>query len=554
MASTLSVLPLQKDDHWDDLKLVLGQTPSLPMSSIDGLCAHLKRCGAQCAVIEETYTDRDFSELYSRFYSKLFRRRKKTCRRVHFFTRDLTEQLASGSTGEVTTILETEGGSPEGGGCSSYLGFVVVRPVPHAPLSAAYLTIGSEENGRHLLVRARYEAHLHGATLVVDAAPYTQQDTRVGACAQATIWSVARHYHARHRGPWVSMAGITEAAIEQAEVEMIRTTPYGSEFLNGPAMVRAFRSIGRFPLMRIARAQTDEHGNQHFDWMGDDARSVVSRYLDSGIPVALILAPLTPGGVGHAVTAVGHELLDKADDTGSGHPSRAAFCSAIIVNDDQRGVYRRLPVNAVHREPDDDYPYILDNYLQAIFIPLPDKVYISAEQCERLAWDWLDLMCQNVEDIIATHGEQLGESAEAARQFRDARFKNQLYARTYLTFGYRHKQRLLKNTCADLLKAWIADLDLPRYVWVTEFGTGAGWSAENPKDRRIEAHTVIDATSYEHSDPFIFVHFPGVASRWRHDPDDETKPMQKQAVLISNDKEYLPKIRGVADLKGLSES
>lgn len=542
MVGSLAVYSLQSDEIWIELAQSVGLSITSSTPAVDGLASHLKQCGAACAVVEETYTDRDFSDLYSRFYSKLFRRRRKTCRRVHFFSSDLTDRLEQGSSTDNLALLEKEGRS-------TYLGFVVVRPVPHAPISCAYLSTRNGENGQHILVRSNYSAHLQGAHLVVSAAPYTQQDTRVGACAQATIWAVARHYHARHRGPWVSMAGITEAALEQAETEMVGVTPYGSEYLNGPAMVRAFRSIGRFPLMRAAILEKDKSGNQIFKWAGGDARAVVSRYLDSGIPIALLFAPLKDGEVGHAVTAVGHELSKVADgDPDDTQPSRASFCTAILVNDDQRGVYRRVPTSAKHKTQNDDYPYTIENNLYAVFIPLPDKVYISAEQSERLAWDRLDLTCRAVDEIAITHGADMGDSLDKAKKFKDTRDKNLVYARTYLTFGWRHKQRLLKNTCSDLLKAWVASLDLPKYVWVTEFGTYEGWSAEAAKDRRIAAHTVIDATSYEYSDPFVLVHFPGVAWRWQHDHEDETKPLVESAVIIKDDKDYLPKIRGVDDL------
>jgi hypothetical protein len=344
---------------------------------------------------------------------------------VHFFSEDLTEELATASAVQIVEILRDKGQK-------SYLGNIVVRPVPHAPISAAYVCLGGKNSDRHLLVKASYKAHLLGVELTVEAAPFSQQDTRVGACAQATIWTVGRHYHSRHRGPWISMADITEAALQQTDQDLVGTTPYGSESLSLNAMLRAYRSIGRFPIVRAAQQVRDPNtGRLSFNWGPDGPSSVLARYLDSGIPLALIFAPLNPGEIAHAVTAVGHEIGSKiSGPIHPNHPSRASYCSAILVNDDQRGAYRRVPVDSGGKIAGDDYPFTINDHLTAIIIPLPDKVYISGEQSERVAWDRVNKACAEKAKLINAYGSALGQSKNLLHEFVDERLNNNVFART----------------------------------------------------------------------------------------------------------------------------
>jgi hypothetical protein len=96
-------------------------------------------------------------------------------------------------------------------------------------------------------------------------------------------------------------------------------------------------------------------------------------------------------------------------------------------------------------------------------------------------------------------------------------------------------------------------MDWPKYVWVTEFGTGKGWSEPNVSDRRIYAHTVIDATSYEHSEPFVFFHFPGFVWSWQHNDKDEAGPIIESMLPVDDDRTYYPKIRGIDDFNNLGQ-
>jgi len=95
---------------------------------------------------------------------------------------------------------------------TSYCGFCVIRPLPKAPIGRTVLR--AEVRGRpHMesavTCRAEYKANLLGVDLQVTGAAYLQQDARVGACAQVSIWAGMRHLHTRYGYNWESVADIT---------------------------------------------------------------------------------------------------------------------------------------------------------------------------------------------------------------------------------------------------------------------------------------------------------------------------------------------------------
>ncbi len=95
-------------------------------------------------------------------------------------------------------------------------------------------------------------------------------------------------------------------------------------------------------------------------------------------------------------------------------------------------------------------------------------------------------------------------------------------ARTYLTFGWRYKNRILRSSASDVLKSVCLAQDLPRFVWVTKFGTVDSLNHIDVKDRSVFSHAIIDATSSNLWQSMLLFHAPGMAMRWYHKRSPDT--------------------------------
>lgn len=530
MNSGFSHVALQSDDAWQQLLNYISPEAREPASAI---LEYLRTAGAVSVIVEQGYLDRDYSEEYSAFYSKVFRRYKKTCTRLHFFSATV-EKLDEGlSPRETADLIDELGGN-------HYLGFVVKRPLPHAPVGRTVLTGPTSPDGlsAHLLVRADYEVHLMGATLTVDGTPFTQQDTRVGACAQAAIWMAARHFHTKHRENWTSMVEVSDQASNPADTVLSQSLPAGSGGLSADNMIRSLRGLGRVPLIYAAQSGQEGHPN----WTAPlDPSQIINRYVDSGIPVIVGLLPWANQNEGHAVTVVGHALTELPTGyQASQLATRSVFCEAFLVNDDQRGYALRMPLGAGSAVA--ETPYNVADHCCFILVALPNKVYMKAEVAEQISWSFVRQYPQIIEQLLEeTQKERLDEREKFAASSKNGL----LIARTYLTYGWKHKKRIIRSSANDLVKYLISETDFPRFVWVTEFGYFDELNYLDPSRRNILAHAVVDATSTQYIDNLIFAHVPGLVFRSGHNPDDETGAYTNLYNYVENDNRYEPRIRGV---------
>ncbi|MGA9796010.1 MAG: hypothetical protein WBQ17_10810, partial [Rhizomicrobium sp.] len=94
------------------------------------------------------------------------------------------------------------------------------------------------------------------------------------------------------------------------------------------------------------------------------------------------------------------------------------------------------------------------------------------------------------------------------------------------------------------LKSAVITHDLPKYVWVTEFGTLQSMNHLDPKDKRIFGHAVIDATSSQYQTGALIFHAPGLMLLFSHNVSQPHDNFSNAVVRIANDTAYYPKVRG----------
>lgn len=515
---------------------------------LKGVLASFRNVGAVSYVRERVYVDQDFVQAYASFYYRSHRLQSKHCSRVHFFARDVRD-LERAAPAERALALEEIGRQ-------DYLGFVVIRPVRHAPVSWALVSAtalmeldGPVDERGEVLIRSPYEVHLLGARLEVSGVPVSEQDSRTGSCAQASIWSAARHLHKRYGEPWRSVVDITAAALTFTDADVATQLPHGSTKLSRDSMVRAMKNLGMHPVVYFR--------DRDAPWY-EPAHRIVARYLDSGIPVIVGMEQDSDGcGEQHAVLAVGrqgHRAPPASPPTGA---SAYDGWTHLLVNDDQSGPYKSLAIDGEHRTGGTAYDWCLED-ATFIMATLPEGVYMKPEVAEAVSRSRVSSMIegrQEFEDFAVTGGaeyspvdrgaQHLGEEGHEAlvRAFDGAGAG--LVARTYLTPGWKYAERMIRNNVCVPLKEELARMSLPKHVYVTEFSLPDHVSGADPCMHRISAHVVVDPTAESYDLPPI-AHIPGLLII---DDADADYPDSEETVLyaISPDETYFPKVRGRRD-------
>lgn len=136
---------------------------------------YLVALNAKTIVIEDEYISKDFLHDYASYYSLCFHTYPKFCKRVHFFSLEFDESLFNKMLEGSNTSIDIPG---------SYLGFIVVKPIPYTIIGFTLLKVYSNSpTTRQFWGAKKYDVHLFGRELTVESLAFQEQDNILAACA-----------------------------------------------------------------------------------------------------------------------------------------------------------------------------------------------------------------------------------------------------------------------------------------------------------------------------------------------------------------------------------
>lgn len=267
------------------------------------LFRYLKHLGARTVLVESNYFDRDFLDEFSAFYCLSAKGYPNVCKRLHFFSEvninRETFQLALGDSEQEKELFT-----------SSYLGFIVIRPITDSPFGRTVLKWypdHSPNTPRVTNPSRKYNCNVAGIKLSVMGLAWQQQDSGVAACATIGIWTMLHSsaFNDRNAVPTTSM--ITEAAHSSA---LVGRPPYPSHFLQVTQIQHAIIQLGFVPAVTNGNLPGQFFEKERF-------ASTCAAYIRSGYP--LIIGAIHADGVnvGHAVCAVGFREVSAASQDSS---------------------------------------------------------------------------------------------------------------------------------------------------------------------------------------------------------------------------------------------
>lgn len=257
------------------------------------LRCYLHDLGARTVLVEPNYFDRDYLSEFVAFYSTSAAGYPNVCQRLHVFacsvTRAQLEQAAGGDRSAQARLQD------------AYLGHIILRPLPDAPIGRTVLKtypdeIGEAQGTPRVMGPARwYEAHVAGLTWRVLGLAWQQQETAVGSCATVALWSMLHSsaFDDHHAIP--TTAEITTAAQ--------RALPDGS---------RVFPAADGMRIEQMLEV-VKQHGLAPLTISGDTAEgfsrarfcTLVGAFLRSGYPILVNGLVDDQPRSGHAVCIVG---------------------------------------------------------------------------------------------------------------------------------------------------------------------------------------------------------------------------------------------------------
>lgn len=401
-----------------------------------------RKGGCRTVVVENRYVDVDYRSEYSAFWSKKFDSQSPFARRLHFFAADLDED-------RLHRLRDDE--------ATSYLGYSIIRPVPHGRVGRTVMAPPPELETATLTL-ATDEVSFFGTPLSVCGVPFCEQDSEYLRCAHAAAWIC--HYTAARRG---NIGRRHTAEIVELSPDVLspeRAVP--SSGLNPNQLQALFRALGQpaivYGLSSLPKVMgvedpvsPDEQGAVEKTppgWWDTRMTSIICRYLNSGFPVLI-------GAQEHAFVLVGW----RRDDEGQ---------VQFIACDDRVGPYEIICSPFEH-------------YLtpwESIVIPVPPKVYLTGETAESRA-----------HEVLRSIAEQTTQLSDIAGGLLDG----SIVLCTALRSCSAYKHEIEELTSSDEILCALRHARLPHWVWVVEAHKRE--SCENGEPCVVAA-VVLDSTAF----------------------------------------------------------
>lgn len=439
--------------------------------------------GVRCVVHQTNVQDPDFLAEHAAYYANWSAEVPRYCDRFHFFRLDPASQDPLDVIDQMASEQNT------------YLGFLTLRPVSMSPVAATILKPHHDEKSYFLLSRDEFVVNLAGRSFTVNGTPFMQQDNAVGACAQASIWMALRTLQRREGNAAFTPAQITSAATRFLVDKRTLPNRGGLRFEQITEAIRvAGYSPHTIPLRQIDEIATPESLEQ--------AKQAIYPYVESGIPVLIILFP-TPTE-GHAVVLIGHgwdrepsKLIKAATISFDewANPlelfDASSWVEPFYIHNDNSGPYLPLP------EQQQGIYSLADAALAIPF--LCADIFIDGGEARETS---MKLFAQVLQKAVPQGAEP--EGAAPARPS----FPN-LVVRTYLQDKAVFRKFVVDSDMSLDVKNFYRNKWLPKRVWVTELNALDKYT-DTPEGRGVRlGEILLDPSSEPEDGYFLAIHIEG---------------------------------------------
>jgi hypothetical protein len=445
---------------------------------------------ARTVIFEYDYVDRDYQDEFSAFYSKAFKQYPSRCVRLHFFSCAIPARTRINF----------------GRYRDHYVGFIVLRPTDLQRMGRTVLVPPITDSDHEFIhCCAAFSAHLFGDCFKIHAMPFVQQDTQVGACAQASLWVVARYMAQRFGHREFLPSEVNHLAKSKNAHGRALPAEFG---LNLYQMLDALEGMGffawsyanyglgdcskhieaAFPVDPSGTRQQQEA--EYLLQISAKLADITYRYIESGLPVILATND-------HALVAIGHTYDPSAAGTVA-----IQRIPDWIVHNDNTGPYIRMPLLR-------DVPGTLSFLnVRSIIAVAPREVTLRGEEAEAMTMFCVDeLLAQPTMDPTLPTWRDLFKLLRP--EIADC--LGQLEYRTFLIpsveFQTRLKQDIKAGRFDKKLGEKILQMDFPRFIWITEISSRRLLNHNNREDRCCLGRVILDSTAPAKTHGQMVVHF-----------------------------------------------
>jgi hypothetical protein len=447
---------------------------------------HLERfCPDTKIVIERNYVDKVYRDSYYAYYASKRTHYGKDAIKLSFFS-DPEGRITNGSFSQKELVYFLE---------QSYRGFIVLRPTSPYIVGRSAIAPNLLQDNSFKTCLVYIPSSAAGLKVHVQAFPFSSQDTETISCAETMIWALMEYYGNKYPEYSPVLPSQILNILKQNIVE--RQLP--SSGLSVESMSYLLKECGFGPKL---------YSREEF---GVDFNSLLSCYIESGIPVIVALdnAEAVKKGsvkrlIGHAVLCIGHEIIDGNSIKGTSFAEYSLkkgngklkvrdwdnIPKKFIFVDDNFPVYQSESLDEPTRRyldiPEQEYPNRASKEkadkewssckISHFIVPLYKKIYLEAYVAKTF-----------VKELLISHFFEYADGREVC-------------LRTFLCSARSYRKYIMFSNMPQNLKALIMSKSFPKFVWITEV------SDESIPSGEAKGLIILDATEANTLDyrPLIF--------------------------------------------------
>ncbi len=393
---------------------------------------------AQTIVVENDYISKDFFQDYASYYAFCFEQYPKFCKRVHFFSKSFTLD-------EFKDIILNS--NNQDSFWDSYLGFIVVKPIPVTIIGYTILkTYSNSQNfdNRNFWGIRKYKVHLFGNEIEFDSLAFQEQDTVLAACATTAIWSMLNKASIDFNTVLKSPSQITKDA-DNVSPDGSRLFP--NRGLNHFQICKAILNSGL-----VSEIKNDgfiiknKEGKEIAKVVSNNyLKKILNAYSPIGIPIILVVSVPIGDAYGlHAITISGFKQNQPIAIQPKDEISWLANnIEKIYAHDDQWGPFVKIDFK-------DDCelitPWDIDKptFIQNIIVPIFPKIRISYEDIEAIVL--------GLDTILSL--------------FFDKKIISDLVWDIKIDLSENHKIKIKQSVISDEIKLAKIIKCQPKYIWI----------------------------------------------------------------------------------------
>lgn len=449
------------------------------------LKALLKTLPKPYTIIQEEYhIDKSFRDTYYMYFSNQHFHTKRYSRRLSFVRGVIGYEEFFSTDEREQEIIQ-----------NSFMGSCVINPLVSGAIGRTLIApcwLLDNASVPAYMRLSDFTVHVLGKEFTVRAFPFRMQDEETMRCTEVTLLNLLEYYSNSYN----DYQSVVPKDIIENEQKHSHERVLPSRGITYPVLTKVLSDFGFSP--RLYNLGAIENFNMSATTQDEELRRWLHYYIESGIPVALNLLPISGTAAGHSMVCIGHgkrkdELVKKAlkqkrilwATREECHPiiNSADFYEDYVVVDDNQPVYQVRNYRQLSIYPDMRVVNIAAPLYKRMFLDAPDASSIIMTLLQEKDYginEWTKGFLEKNEDVII---RLFMASSKSFKSFRK---------RTLSNLGAREAYSIVP---------------MPRFVWVCELYRKQEYLSGN---LQAFGEIVIDATSAPNrgNRSLIMMHYP----------------------------------------------